>query len=121
MKSLAMAAGSVIATVMVFTALGPCLQHDVQRAVRNATHEWEAPLPPLVKVGINFALNEIGIPMLSRHCAPPGFGPEAVFSPALRPNAGSMPARGCPRPVQRPPVQSGTLVDALPDLRSRQG
>jgi hypothetical protein len=119
MKLLAIAAGSlVLAAMMVFTALGPSAQHDVQRAVRNAAHDWESPFPPLLKLGINFALNEVGIPMLSRHCAAPSLASNTMLSglsAVFRTNAdGRTGTRGCPKPRTAPAVQTGILVDQRP-------
>jgi hypothetical protein len=106
---------AVLAAVMVFDAFGPRAKHDVQRAVRNAVHAWEAPLPPLVKVGINFALNEVGIPMLSSHCAAPSSGSDMGFSLVIRTSAdGSVGSRGCPKPRTAPAVQTGVSTYALP-------
>jgi hypothetical protein len=102
MKLLAIAASSlVLAAMMVFTALGPRAQHDVQRAVRNAAHEWESPFPTLLKLGINFALNEVGIPMRSRHCAAPWLASNTMLSGlsvVFRTNADGQTNLRCPRP-----------------------
>jgi hypothetical protein len=102
MKLLAIAASSlVLAALMVFTALGPRAQHAVQRAVRNAAHDWESPFPPLLKLGINFALNEVGVPMRSRHCAAPSLASDTMLSGlsvVFGTNADGQTNLHCPRP-----------------------
>jgi hypothetical protein len=110
MNVIAIAAGSVLSAAMMFTALGTGAQVDVQRAVRNAVHDWEAPLPPLLRLGIDFALNEAGIPMLSRRCAPPSPASDTAFAVAVKATISAPTgSRACPKPpVKRPDGRSDT-------------
>ncbi|HEY2685355.1 MAG TPA: hypothetical protein VGI93_17700 [Steroidobacteraceae bacterium] len=120
MKIPAIAAGSLFAALMVFTALSPRAEHEAVWAVRNTARGWEAPLPPLVRAGINVALLKMGIPMFARHCAAPSALPEATDGPvAVRTSRASAENRGCPKPAARAAFKSGvgSLVPAAGELR----
>jgi hypothetical protein len=118
MKIPALAAGSLLAALMVFTALDPRAKHEAIWAVRNTARGWEAPLPPLVRAGINVALHEIGIPMFARHCVPPSALPEASAAlVTLRTSGASAENRGCPKPKVRAAFKSGEWNEVPGELR----
>jgi hypothetical protein len=120
MKIPAVAAGSLFAALMVFTALSPRVKHEAVWAVRNTARGWEAPLPPLVRAGINVALLKMGIPMFARHCAAPSAFPDAIAAVTLRASGASTQTRGCPKPGVRAVFDSGVWAGA-PARELRQG